>query len=90
MYFSFATLTTVGYGDLTAQSNLGHSLSDAEALVGGARSCPTRANPAPKRSLVIHPAHARSQPKRFTFTWVNEPQTRVLVRSNRRLVPVTV
>lgn len=34
LYFSFATLTTVGYGDLTAESNLGHTLSVAEALVG--------------------------------------------------------
>ncbi len=34
LYFSFTTLTTVGYGDLTAQSNLGHTLSVSEALVG--------------------------------------------------------
>lgn len=34
LYFSFATLTTVGYGDLTASSNLGHTLSVSEALVG--------------------------------------------------------
>jgi len=34
MYFSFTTLTTVGYGDLTASSNLGHTLSMSEALVG--------------------------------------------------------
>lgn len=34
LYFSFATLTTVGYGDLTAASNLGHTLSASEALVG--------------------------------------------------------
>jgi hypothetical protein len=34
LYFSFATLTTVGYGDLTAASNLGHTLSVSEALVG--------------------------------------------------------
>jgi hypothetical protein len=34
LYFSFATLTTVGYGDLTAASNLGHTLSTSEALVG--------------------------------------------------------
>jgi hypothetical protein len=33
-YFSFVTLTTVGYGDLTANSNLGHTLSTSEALVG--------------------------------------------------------
>lgn len=34
LYFSFVTLTTVGYGDLTASSNLGHTLSASEALVG--------------------------------------------------------
>jgi hypothetical protein len=34
LYFSFTTLTTVGYGDYTAQSNLGHTLSTAEALLG--------------------------------------------------------
>jgi Ion channel len=34
LYFSFTTLTTTGYGDLTAASNLGHTLSVSEALVG--------------------------------------------------------
>jgi Ion channel len=34
LYFSFTTLTTVGYGDLTAASNLGHTLSVTEALAG--------------------------------------------------------
>lgn len=34
LYFSFTTLTTVGYGDLTARTNLGHTLSVSEALVG--------------------------------------------------------
>jgi Ion channel len=34
LYFSFTTLTTVGYGDLTASSNLGHTLSVCEALLG--------------------------------------------------------
>jgi hypothetical protein len=34
LYFSFITITTVGYGDFTAGSNLGHTLSSAEALVG--------------------------------------------------------
>jgi hypothetical protein len=34
IYFSLTTLTTVGYGDLTAGSNLGHTLSVTEALVG--------------------------------------------------------
>lgn len=34
LYFSFTTLTTVGYGDLTATSNLGHTLSVTEALIG--------------------------------------------------------
>ena len=34
LYFSFITLTTVGYGDFTAASNLGHTLSGAEALIG--------------------------------------------------------
>ena len=34
LYFSFTTLTTVGYGDLTARTNLGHTLAVIEALVG--------------------------------------------------------
>ncbi len=34
LYFSFASLTTVGYGDLTARANLGHTLSVSEALLG--------------------------------------------------------
>ncbi len=34
LYFSFTTLTTVGYGDFTAASNLGHTLSVSEALLG--------------------------------------------------------
>ena len=34
LYFSFITLTTVGYGDFTAAGNLGHTLSAAEALTG--------------------------------------------------------
>jgi ion channel len=34
LYFSFASLTTVGYGDLTARTNLGHTLSVSEALLG--------------------------------------------------------
>ena len=34
LYFSFVTMTTVGYGDYTSRSNLGHTLSVSEALVG--------------------------------------------------------
>jgi hypothetical protein len=34
LYYSFTTLTTVGYGDLTARTNLGHTLSVLEALLG--------------------------------------------------------
>jgi len=34
VYFSFVTLATVGYGDYTARTNLGHTLSITEALVG--------------------------------------------------------
>jgi Ion channel len=34
LYFSFTTMTTVGYGDLTAASNLGHTLAVSEALLG--------------------------------------------------------
>ena len=34
LYFSFATLTTVGYGDLTAATDLGRSLAITEALIG--------------------------------------------------------
>lgn len=34
VYYSFTTLTTIGYGDLTASGNLGHTLSVSEGLVG--------------------------------------------------------
>jgi hypothetical protein len=34
LYYSFVTLATVGYGDYTAVSNLGHTLSVSEALIG--------------------------------------------------------
>lgn len=34
IYYSFTTMTTVGYGDLTARTNLGHTLSVSEGLLG--------------------------------------------------------
>ena len=34
IYFSFTTMTTVGYGDLTARTGLGHTLSVSEGLLG--------------------------------------------------------
>lgn len=34
LYFSFATMTTTGFGDLTAAESLGRSLAITEALVG--------------------------------------------------------
>ena len=34
LYFSFATLTTVGFGDYVARSDLGHTLAVLEALIG--------------------------------------------------------
>lgn len=34
IYFSFTTLTSVGYGDFTARTDLGHTLSAMEALIG--------------------------------------------------------
>jgi hypothetical protein len=34
MYFSYVTLSTVGYGDYSAASNFGHMLSITEALLG--------------------------------------------------------
>lgn len=34
IYFSFVTMTTTGYGDLTARTNLGRSLAITEALIG--------------------------------------------------------
>jgi hypothetical protein len=34
LYFSYVTLATVGYGDYTANSNLGHTFSIVEALLG--------------------------------------------------------
>ena len=34
IYFSFVTLATVGYGDVVARSDFGHTLSVFEALLG--------------------------------------------------------
>jgi Ion channel len=34
VYFSFVTMTTVGYGDFTARTNLGHTVAVSEALIG--------------------------------------------------------
>ncbi len=34
LYFSFTTLTTVGYGDFVARTDLGHTLAVFEALIG--------------------------------------------------------
>ena len=34
LYFSFTTLTTVGYGDFVARTDLGHTLAVLEALIG--------------------------------------------------------
>jgi hypothetical protein len=34
IYYSFTTLATVGYGDLTARTDVGHTLSVSEALIG--------------------------------------------------------
>ena len=34
LYFSFVTMTTTGYGDLTAAQDLGRSLAITEALIG--------------------------------------------------------
>ena len=34
LYFSFATMTTVGYGDFTAAANLGRTLGVLEAILG--------------------------------------------------------
>jgi hypothetical protein len=34
VYFSFVTMTTVGYGDYTARTNFGHTMSVTEALIG--------------------------------------------------------
>lgn len=34
LYFSFTTITTTGYGDFVAATNLGHSLAITEALTG--------------------------------------------------------
>jgi hypothetical protein len=34
VYFSYVTLTTLGYGDLTARTDLGHMIAVAEALFG--------------------------------------------------------
>ena len=34
LYFSFTTLTTVGYGDFVAQTDVGHTLAVFEALIG--------------------------------------------------------
>jgi hypothetical protein len=34
VYFSFTTLSTIGYGDITASGNFGHTLSVTKGLIG--------------------------------------------------------
>jgi hypothetical protein len=34
VYFSFTTLTTVGFGDIVTRTNVGHTLAISEALIG--------------------------------------------------------
>jgi hypothetical protein len=34
LYFSYVTLATLGYGDYTPRSDLGHTLAIVEALIG--------------------------------------------------------
>jgi hypothetical protein len=34
MYYSFTALTTLGYGDFTARTSLGHTLSGLEGIIG--------------------------------------------------------
>jgi Ion channel len=34
LYFSYVTLATIGYGDYTPASDLGHTLAVVEALLG--------------------------------------------------------
>ncbi len=34
VYFSFTTMTTTGYGDLTPATNVGHALAVLEMLLG--------------------------------------------------------
>jgi hypothetical protein len=34
LYYSFTTMTTVGYGDITARTDFGHTVSVTEALIG--------------------------------------------------------
>jgi ion channel len=34
LYFSYVTLATLGYGDYTPATNLGHMLAVSEALIG--------------------------------------------------------
>jgi hypothetical protein len=55
VYYSFTTLTTVGYGDFSARTDLGHTLSATEALIGQIYLVTVVsvivANLAPRRSL---------------------------------------
>jgi Ion channel len=72
LYFSFATLTTVGYGDLVAATNLGRSLAIAEALLGQiylvtvVALIVTRLRPAARRACngLRLAAHPRIRPAR--------------------------
>ena len=52
VYFSFVTLATLGYGDYTARSNLGHTLSITEALLGQIYLVTIVARLAPGRAAV--------------------------------------
>ena len=41
LYFSFVTMTTVGYGDYTARTNLGHTMSVSEGPSAKSTSSPS-------------------------------------------------
>ena len=68
LYFSFATLTTVGYEDLVAATNLGRSLAIAEALIGqiypghGGRPDRVRLQPPPACAATPSLSGRRNEP----------------------------
>jgi Ion channel len=69
LYFSFITLTTVGYGDYTAAGGLGRALASIEALLGQIYLVTVVA------TIVSGMTHSRAERIRATTPSAEEPAT---------------
>jgi hypothetical protein len=74
-YFSFTTLTTLGYGDFTAAGDVGRAVAVLEALTGQvylatlvARLVAGYRSPSPHENLAARRAPRRPQPRRRRVT----------------------